>query len=218
MGVSIKRSRVLFGIVVAAICCSMLFGVLTVGIIRKGSAPFMGESPERIPSVRAAIVFGAFVRTDGSLTPILRDRVEGAVELYRLGKVEKILMSGDNSRPDYNEVTAMKDYAVSKGVPESSVALDYAGFSTYETCYRAKEVFGITQATLVTQRYHQYRAVYECRSLGIDAHGYSIPDFERYPDLKVAYSVREYAATLKAWWEISITRPVPTFLGSKEEF
>jgi len=113
-----------------------------------------------IPAKRAAIVFGAGLWRDGSPTPVLRDRVITAANLYLDGKVEKILMSGDNSVVEYNEPFAMRDLALSLGVPEADIVLDYAGRRTYDTCYRAKMIFGLTEAILVTQSFHITRAIY----------------------------------------------------------
>lgn len=175
------------------------------------------SSPNTLPAERVAIVFGAGVRPDGRLSRMLADRVNGAVELYRLGRVQKLLMTGDNSRVEYDEVTAMKRYAVGRGVLENDITLDYAGFSTYESCYRARAIFGVTEAVLVTQRYHLPRAVYTCRQLGVDAVGLGTQDWGVYPEALLAvYTARESLATVKALWDVHITRPPPTFLGPFE--
>jgi SanA protein len=115
------------------------------------------------PQAQIALVFGAGLRRDGSPTAILRDRVQSAVELYKSGKVKKLLMSGDNSYLDYNEPGAMREYALSLGVPETDIVLDYAGRRTYDSCFRALNIFGIKSAILVTQAFHLPRAVYTCR-------------------------------------------------------
>ena len=133
--------------------------------------------PETVPKEPVEIVFGAGVWADGTPTPMLADRVEGAVELYRLGRVHKILMTGDNGTPEYNEVVAMQQYAERLGVPNKDIKLDYAGFSTYESCYRARAIFGIEKAVLITQKYHLPRAVYTCNKLGIDSVGLGTPDW-----------------------------------------
>lgn len=172
---------------------------------------------QQVYSRPVAIVFGAHVAPDGTLSPMLRDRVTGAVDLYKRGTVKTLLMTGDNSSPGYDEVSPMKAYAVSLGVPAKDISLDYAGFSTYESCYRAKQVFGVGSAVLVTQRYHLSRAVYTCRKLGVDAIGYGLPDFSLYPAATLRYAVREMGADLKAWWELNVTRPAPTFLGSSAQ-
>ena len=125
-------------------------------------------------------------------------------------------MTGDNGRESYDEVSAMKAYAVSQGVPETDISLDYAGFSTYDSCYRARAIFGLKDAILITQRYHLPRTIYTCRHLGVSSDGLAITDFEKYPNLKIPYSIREYGARIKAWLQINIFRPAPKFLGNPE--
>ena len=126
---------------------------------------------ESAPASRLAIVFGAGLRRDGTPTTILRDRVETAADLYFRGKVEKILMSGDNRFEYYNEPEAMRQYALSLGVPDTAIAMDFAGRRTYDTCYRAKAIFGANEALLVTQKFHLPRALFLCNALGLDAYG-----------------------------------------------
>ena len=121
--------------------------------------------------VDCIVVLGCQVRDDGTPSPMLRDRLQRAVELYDLGTAPKLLMSGDHSREDYDEVGAMKRFAVEAGVPSEDVFMDHAGFSTYETMYRAKEMFGAEKVLVVTQEYHLYRAVYIARQLGMEAYG-----------------------------------------------
>jgi vancomycin permeability regulator SanA len=175
------------------------------------------DDPALVPSQRVAIVFGAGVRPNGQPSPMLADRVRAAVELYREGRVQRLLMTGDNSRPDYDEVGAMRRYAVGQGVPAEAIVLDHAGFSTYESCYRAGAIFGVQSAVLVTQRYHLPRAVYTCGQLGVDAVGFGTPDWGAYsPPLMASYAAREALATLNALWEVHVTRPTPTYLGRFE--
>jgi vancomycin permeability regulator SanA len=175
------------------------------------------EAVAAVPPARVAIVFGAGVRPDGRLSRMLAERVAAAVELYHAGRVEKLLMTGDNSSVNYDEVTAMRGYAIERGVDPDDIALDYAGFSTYESCYRARPIFGVEQAVLVTQRYHLPRAVYTCRQLGVDAVGLGTPDWGAYhPALLARYTAREVVATARAVWQVHVTRPLPTFLGPFE--
>lgn len=124
-----------------------------------------------IEDVDCIIVLGCQVRDDGMPSPMLRDRLRRAAELYDLGAAPKLLMSGDHSREEYDEVGAMKRFAVEAGVPSADVFMDHAGFSTYETMYRAKEMFGAQKVLVVTQKYHLYRAVYIARQLGMEAYG-----------------------------------------------
>ncbi len=171
----------------------------------------------QVPPEPVAIVFGAGVWEDGTPMPMLADRIQGAIDLYHLGRVRKILMTGDNATPEYNEVIAMQYYAHEQGIPLEDIKLDYAGFSTYESCYRAREIFGIEQAVLITQQYHLSRAVYTCNQLGIKAVGYGTPDWGKYQDESMRfYTQREMLAIIKALVELHILRPKPTFLGPFE--
>ena len=171
--------------------------------------------PENSPVGKVAIVFGAGLYRNGSPTPVLRDRVATAAELYHTGKVEKILMSGDNSTPEHNEPGAMRDYAISLGVPDQDIILDYAGRRTYDTCYRARHVFAIDSAILVTQAYHLPRALYTCNMLGVPAVG--VPaDLRQYRRVSQTFwNLRESAATAVALWQVHISRPQP-ILGNPE--
>jgi vancomycin permeability regulator SanA len=168
-----------------------------------------------VPNKKVAIVFGAGLRRDGSPTRVLRDRVETAAELYFSGKVETLLLSGDNRFNQYNEPGAMRDYALQLGVPEKALVLDYAGISTYDTCYRAQHIFSIKEAVLVTQQFHLPRALYTCFALGIDAVG--VPaDRNVYRQItRTFWSIRELPATTNAMIEIHILHPLPV-MGQPE--
>ena len=175
------------------------------------------DDPTAIPPAQVAIVFGAGLGPNGQPSPMLADRVRTAARLYQLGRIRKILMTGDNSRIEYDEVSAMRRYAVELGVRPGDITLDYAGFSTYESCYRARAIFGVTQALLITQRYHLPRAVYTCRDLGVEAFGLGAPDWGAYgASVMLPYTSREVLATIKALWQVHIVRPPPTFLGPFE--
>jgi len=186
--------------------------------------PYRFDDAPALPKRSVAIIFGAGL-INGRPSPTLAERVRGGAELFRSGRVGHLLMSGDNSEASYDEVTAMRDYAIGLGVPAGAITRDYAGFSTYETCYRAGAIFGVADAVLVTQDYHLPRAVYTCRALGIDALGLAIPDWAHRPERsstrygveqQVAYSLREWLAGVKAVAQIHLTRPAPTFLGPFE--
>jgi len=167
------------------------------------------------PDARVAIVFGAGIRRDGSPTPVLRDRVDTAAKLYFSGKVEKLLMSGDNRFLDYNEPAAMRSYALELGVPDEAIVLDYAGRSTYETCYRARDIFSLREAILITQSFHLPRALYICNLLGVTAQGVSA-DTGRYRRITTLFwNLRELPATLNALVEVHLTHPLPV-LGDPE--
>lgn len=164
-------------------------------------------APAEVPPRPVAIVFGAGVYPDGRLSPILADRVSTAVELYRAGKVGKLLMTGDNRFADYNEPGYMRAYALELGVPDENIVLDYAGRRTYDSCYRARHIFGVDAAILVTQAYHLDRALYTADRLGIDALGVAA-DKRDYMLIR-HYWVRELAATAVAWWQLTVSHPLP---------
>jgi SanA protein len=172
-------------------------------------------SIEDIPAERAAIVFGAGLWRDGSPTPVLRDRVQAASELYFQGKVEKLLMSGDNSNIDYDEPTAMKNYALELGIPEEAIVLDFAGRRTYDTCYRAKEIFGLESAILVTQEFHLSRALYICEALGIESKGINADRRTYRKFSRFFWNTREILATASALWDVHVIHPLPV-LGEFE--
>lgn len=153
------------------------------------------------------IVLGAGL-WDGVPSPMLKERLDFALAVFETGCTERILMSGDHGTKDYDEVNAMKDYAIEAGVEADCIFMDHAGFSTYETMYRAKEVFGVKKAVIVTQKYHLYRAVYDARSLGIDAVGVPAEKL-KYP---IKNDIREAAARIKDFFWC-IFKPEPTYLG-----
>jgi len=172
-------------------------------------------SLENAPKTRVAIVFGAGLLRNGTPSAVLRDRVETAVQLYDSGKVNKLLMSGDNRFVNYNEPGAMRDYAVQMGVPEQDIVLDFAGRRTYDTCYRARYIFKVDQAILVTQGFHMPRALITCSNLGVEASGV-ISTVRQYRRSSYAYwYFREIPATSMALWEVWVSKPLPV-LGDPE--
>lgn len=170
---------------------------------------------ETAPSRPVAVVFGAGLWRDGTPTSVLRDRIETAAQLYFSSKVQKLLMSGDNSYANYNEPGAMREYALSLGVPDSAIVLDYAGRRTYDTCYRAKAIFDIHDAILVTQSFHLPRALYTCSAFGLDSVGVA-SDQRTYRTASLIYwNMRELPATLAALLEVHFLHPQPV-LGQME--
>jgi len=167
------------------------------------------------PQAKVAIVYGAGLYRDGSPTPVLRDRVATAAALYFEGRVEKILMSGDNRFEYYNEPGAMKEYAVQLGVPSDAIVLDFVGRRTYDTCYRAKAIFGLDEAVLVTQRFHLPRAIFTCNSLGLHATGVEADRRTYLRRSQFSWLVREVFATSVALWEVWVSHPTPV-LGNPE--
>lgn len=161
---------------------------------------------------RVAIVFGAAVYQD-DLSTMLEDRVKTAIKLYKAGKVERILVSGDNRTPQYNEPKAMADYLLRHAVAQQDIVIDYAGRSTYETCLRAKEIFAVQKAVLVTQRTHLPRALYLANQLGLDSIGV-VADQQGYGGETSYQQIREVGASLKAFFNVHFFPP-PVVLGEK---
>lgn len=159
------------------------------------------------------LVLGAGVFPDGTPTPYLQNRIETATEMYRQGKTDTLLMSGDNSSDHYNEPVAMARYAESIGIPRKAIVLDYAGLSTYDSCYRAQAIFGVEKMYVVTQGYHLPRAVFNCRNLGIDTIGVAAQ--RRARDFTASYIMREWLSMHKALYEAAFT-PKPAILGQPE--
>lgn len=169
-------------------------------------------SPETVfyTDADCILILGAGVRDDGSPSNMLEDRLLTGIDIYENGVCTTLLMSGDHGREEYDEVNCMKDYAVSAGVPTEDIFMDHAGFSTYESLYRARDVFGAEKIIIVTQEYHLYRALYVAESLGLNAVGVSA-------DLRTYYGqslreTRELAARVKDFF-YTIFQPLPTYLG-----
>jgi SanA protein len=168
-----------------------------------------------VPGRRVAIVFGAGLWRDGSPTPVLEDRVTTAANLFFTGKVEKLLMSGDNRFVEYNEPEAMRQKALALGVPDQAIVLDFAGRRSYDTCYRAKAIFKVDQAILVTQSFHMPRVLYLCNRLGVESIGV-VSDMQYYrKSTRLYWNIRELPATIAALWDVHIGHPVPV-LGVQE--
>ncbi|MEN9562750.1 MAG: hypothetical protein RIR73_994 [Chloroflexota bacterium] len=170
---------------------------------------------EEVPPARVVIVFGAGLLRDGSAGPVLSDRMLTAVNLYQAGKVEKILISGDNREITYNEPEAGRQYALERGVPDEDIVLDYAGRRTYDTCYRAKYIFGVEEAILVTQDFHMPRALTLCNWFGVDSNGVEADNRYFLKRSRIWWNFREAFAVFQAAWDLMITKPLPV-LGEPE--
>lgn len=173
------------------------------------------EEAENVPYADAILILGAGVRQDHTPSNMLEDRLLAGFQLYESGVSERIIVSGDHGRAEYDEVNVMKDYLVSLGVPSDAVFMDHAGFSTYDSLYRAKEIFGAESLCLVTQKYHAYRALFIGKSLGLDCSGVAAPilsgNFNRY-SRQTWFSFRESLARCKDFF-LCLFKPEPKFLG-----
>ena len=197
----------------------VLAGVLLAGLpwiyIRWKTQTRVYHSAPGSLSTPVAIVFGAGLYRNGTPMPVLADRVATAVDLYQRGIVEKLLLSGDNRFPEYNEPEAMRRLAVQLGVPDSALVLDYGGRRTYDTCYRARFVFGVKKAILVSQAFHLPRAVYLCDQMGIESIGVDADRRAYRLSSLVQWNLREGAACFFAVLETQISHPQP-LLGPME--
>ncbi|NRQ30370.1 DUF218 domain-containing protein [Nonomuraea sp. NN258] len=169
----------------------------------------------RVPPAQAALVLGAGLFA-GQPSPMLASRLEIAARLYHGGKVRALLLSGDNSRADYDEPTAMRDYLLRLGVPGSVMVLDYAGFDTWDSCVRARKVFGAERVTVVTQVFHLPRAVALCRTAGLATYGVGDDSTKRWAAATYVYAARELFATAKAAADALVLHSDPVFPGPAE--
>ena len=208
--------RVIIAFAVVAALCFMVVAIIN----HRVNTRFGPKAHDTITAIpvenppRVAIVFGAGLWANNQPSPALYDRVVTAVELYRSKRVNKLLMSGDNRFENHNEPAVMKQTAIDLGVPEKDIVLDYAGRHTFDTCYRAKEIFNVQRAVLVTQEFHLNRALYLCNSLGIESDGI-VADRRRYPKWeKRGWEFREAFAVAGAWFDLNVWKPSP-ILGEK---
>lgn len=169
--------------------------------------------PANSPQAEAVIVLGAYVFPDGTPSTMLRDRLDTGIELYKSGKAPKLVLTGDHGHKTYDEVNAMREYAQSKGVAREDIFMDHAGFNTYDSMYRARDVFLIRKMIVVTQEYHLKRALYISRNLGIETYGVCA-DKRAYLNSRY-YNLREVAARFKDYVQVKILKPKPTFLGTE---
>ncbi len=197
-----------------AVFCVLALGLALVlnAYVCRQARPYLMDPEEAasLTDVDCILVLGCGVRPDGTPSLMLRDRLDMGLTLYQSGAAPKLLMSGDHSRADYDEVNAMKDYAMAAGVPSQDVFMDHAGFSTYESMYRARDVFCAEKMIIVSQGYHLYRAVYDARALGLDAWGVAAADIPYRGQL--LRNLREILARDKDFF-YCLAKPQPTFLG-----
>lgn len=168
-----------------------------------------------ITSAHTAIVLGAKVYQNGRLSGMLEDRVRTGLDLYRKGKVKKLLVSGDHGQIRYDEVNAMRKYLLARRVPAKDIFMDHAGFNTYDSMYRARDVFEVDDAIIVTQKFHLDRAVYIARHLGLKASGIAADRREYLKISRIRSDLREIFAKVKAFLYVRIFRPKPKYLGEK---
>ena len=210
-----KRKRIIMWIAISLSALILLgcVGVFSVNALVKHRVKDNILTPEQaaeLSGVDCILVLGCKVHDDGTPSAMLRDRLLQSINLYQLGASAKLLMSGDHGQHRYDEVNAMKQFALDAGVPSEDIFMDHAGFSTYESVYRAKEIFGVDKILIVTQEYHLYRALYIARQFDIEAYGVA-SDLDTYSG-QFQRDVREVLARCKDF-AMCILKPKPTYLG-----
>lgn len=197
-------------IVAVALAVVVVFAVTNVVTIVGSKGSIVSADEASISSADAIVVLGASVFADGTPSGILQDRLDDGIALYFAGVAPKLIMSGDNGTESYNEVRVMKQYAIAQGVPSEDIFCDHAGFSTYESMYRAKYVFGCQRIVVATQTYHLYRALWSAKSLGMQATG--VPsDYHEYQK-QLQYDIREVPARTKDFFKALFRMP-STYVG-----
>ena len=205
----LKKMMVTFICILVIILCGAL--VIINNVQAKGEKRIVTKDtlPEKVDAI---IVLGAGVREDGTPSDILTDRLSTSLDILNMGVEGKLLLSGDHGREGYNEVGTMKDYILkNSNIKEKDIFLDHAGFSTYDSIYRARDIFKVESALIVTNEYHLPRALYLAEKLGIDAYGYTSDKREYY--YMDAYKKRERIAQLKDFLFVNVLKPEPKFLG-----
>ena len=210
-----KRQKIIIRVIavfltVCALGAASIFGINAFVKGRVAQRIITSDEAAQLTDVDCILVLGCLVKENGIPSDMLHDRLRRGVELYDVGAAPKLLMSGDHGRTNYDEVAAMKQFAIDAGVASSDVFMDHAGFSTYESIVRAKEVFQAKKMIIVTQEYHLYRALYLAQQMGIEAYGVS-SDYRNYSG-QTARDIREVLARVKDFGT-SILRPEPTYLG-----
>lgn len=201
------RRYLLWGTWLACLGAALILSLLL--YVQNVAAPFIFDTQSDAPLSTAALVLGASVYQNGALSPVLAARADRAIELYRAGKVKKILVTGDNSAISHNEVNPVGNYLLKAGIPKGDIFLDHAGFDTYSSMYRARDVFEIHSLTIVSQPFHLSRAVFIARMLGIDAVGVKAAG-----ETGPYNTMREIPATLKALVDLTLNR-FPKYLGAQ---
>lgn len=196
---------------IAAIGIASVFGVNAYVKNSTGGRIITSEAATELKDVDCVLVLGCGVKADGNPSDMLADRLKRGIELYKQGAAPKIIMSGDHGTKVYDEVNTMKKIAVDDGVPSSDIFMDHAGFSTYESLYRARDIFAADKIIIVTQEYHLYRALYIAGQLGIEAYGVTSDYGNTYGGQELREN-REILARYKDFVKV-IFKPEPTYLG-----
>lgn len=210
---NMQKKKFWIRLLVVCLCLALLGGLAVAGIniyMYIDGGKRLRTETDSFESADCIMVLGCQVKDDGRLSHMLEDRLKRGVALYKAGAAPKLLMSGDHGRTNYNEVQAMKQYAIDQGVPAEDIFMDHAGFSTYESVYRARDIFQVERIIIVTQEYHLYRALHIAKTLGLESWGVA-SDYRTYSG-QFARDIREVLARVKDFG-LGILQPEPTYLG-----
>lgn len=210
-----KKKSLLKKILMLTLCLILVIGISVLvinAVVKNAAKPYLinAEDAAELSDIDCIIVLGCHVKNNGEPSDMLTDRLKRGVELYYAGAAPKLLMSGDHGQHEYNEVDAMKKYALDAEVPSEDIFMDHAGFSTYDSIYRAKEIFEAEKVIVVTQEYHLYRALYIAQKLGLEAYGVTA-DYRSYIG-QTTREIREILARAKDFVYV-LLKIEPTFLG-----
>ena len=211
-----KDVRYMIIFLIAVLCVSVTVGIYALCVnaymVNSTRAKIISaEESAELSDVDCILVLGAGVQGT-TLSHMLEDRVKTGISLYELGSAPKILMSGDHGQDNYDEVNAMKAYAKENGVPSEDIFMDHAGFSTYESMYRARDIFGCKKIIIISQKYHLHRAIYIAEYLGIEAYGVDSQLRPYAADTNIYNTIREFLARNKEFIYVRLN-PLPTYLG-----
>jgi SanA protein len=209
-----KLLKILF---ITGLVVGCLFFLFALGIniyMISFSKDYIFTNIEEVPSAQATMILGAGVSTSGTISFVARDRVEAALDLYHRGKAKKVIISGDHGRKNYDEVNSMKNYIkLMHHIDDQDIFLDHAGFSTYESMYRGRDVFLMDNVIVISQEFHLPRAIYIARKLGLNAVGYVAKEITPFTEATHAtWNIREFLARVKSFFLVTFNIK-PTYLG-----
>ncbi|WP_299183626.1 ElyC/SanA/YdcF family protein [uncultured Chryseobacterium sp.] len=202
-----------FKIFLLLIVAGIIFIAFSNYSIKKQSEPFLFYAASDVPETKTALLLGTSkTLSNGTPNAYFFNRIKATAELYKSGKIQYVIVSGDNSKKDYNEPEDMQLTLIQYGIPQDRIFMDFAGFRTLDSVVRAKEIFGQQKLIIISQKFHNERAVFLARKNGIEAYGYNAPDVNKYAGLKT--NTREYAAKAKVYWDL-LLGVKPKFGGDK---
>jgi len=207
-----KKVELILVVLVVLLIVGLFITILINQYVKNLAKKKIVEDGSGVQGIDAILILGCQVKPDGSLSTMLKDRLDKGIELYKDGLASKVIVSGDHGQAHYDETNAMKSYMIEKGIPSEDIFMDHAGFATYDSMYRAKYIFQVNKCIVVTQEYHLYRAIYIGNALGMETYG--IPALKANYAGQVGRDFREFLARNKDFVK-SIIKSKATYLGDK---